>query len=125
MSKLLDNVVGELSRLPGIGRRTALRLAMHILRMDEEDVVSMGESLIDFRTKICRCAKCNNLSDTEICEVCADASRDRSTVCVVGRCDIANAGHCAFRLAYRLVARPHCFGRGQGGYHRNLGIGRG
>ena len=83
MSKLLDNVVGELSRLPGIGRRTALRLAMHILRMEEQDVVSMGESLIDFRTKICRCAKCNNLSDTEICDVCADASRDRSTVCVV------------------------------------------
>ena len=83
MAKLLDNVVGELSRLPGIGRRTALRLAMHILRMDEEDVVSMGESLIDFRTKICRCAKCNNLSDTEICDVCADTSRDRSTVCVV------------------------------------------
>ena len=83
MSKLLDNVVGELSRLPGIGRRTALRLAMHILRMDEEDVVSMGESMIDFRTKICRCAKCNNLSDTEICDVCADASRDKSTVCVV------------------------------------------
>ena len=64
MSKLLDNVVVELSRLPGMGRRTALRLAMHILRMDKEDVVSMGESLIDFRTKICRCAKCNNLSDT-------------------------------------------------------------
>ena len=83
MSKLLDDVVGELSRLPGIGRRTALRLAMHILRMDEQDVVSMGESLIDFRTKICRCAKCNNLSDTEICDVCTDASRDRSTVCVV------------------------------------------
>ena len=83
MSKLLDNVVGELSRLPGIGRRTALRLAMHILRMDTEDVVSMGESLIDFRTKICRCAKCNNLSDTEICDICADTTRDRSTVCVV------------------------------------------
>lgn len=83
MSKLLDNVVGELSRLPGIGRRTALRLAMHLLRMDTEDVVAMGESLIDFRTKICRCAKCNNLSDTEICDICADSSRDTSTVCVV------------------------------------------
>lgn len=83
MSKLLDNVVGELSRLPGIGRRTALRLAMHLLRMEEEDVVAMGESLIDFRTKVCRCAKCNNLSDTEICDVCADASRDKSVVCVV------------------------------------------
>ena len=83
MSKLLDNVVGELSRLPGIGRRTALRLAMHMLRMDEGDVVAMGESMIDFRTKICRCNKCNNLSDTEICDVCADTSRDRTTVCVV------------------------------------------
>ena len=83
MSKLLDDVVGELSRLPGIGRRTALRLAMHLLRMEEQDVVSMGESMIEFRTKICRCAKCNNLSDTEICDVCADPSRDRSTVCVV------------------------------------------
>ena len=83
MSKLLDNVVGELSRLPGIGRRTALRLAMHLLRLEEQDVVSMGESLIDFRTKICRCAKCNNLSDTEICDICTDASRDKSTVCVV------------------------------------------
>ncbi len=83
MSKLLDNVVGELSRLPGIGRRTALRLAMHLLRMEEEDVVAMGESLIDFRTKVCRCAKCNNLSDTEICDVCADNTRDKSVVCVV------------------------------------------
>ena len=69
--------------MPGIGRRTALRLAMHLLRLEEEDVVAMGESMIDFRTKICRCAKCNNLSDTEICDVCADSSRDTSTVCVV------------------------------------------
>jgi recombination protein RecR len=51
--------------------------------MDEGDVVAMGESMIDFRTKICRCNKCNNLSDTEICEVCADSSRDTTTVCVV------------------------------------------
>lgn len=83
MSKLLDDVVGELSRLPGIGRRTALRLAMHLLRLEEEDVVSMSESIVDFRTKICRCAKCNNLSDSEICDICLDASRDASTVCVV------------------------------------------
>ncbi len=83
MSKLLDNVVSELSRLPGIGNRTALRLAMHMLRMEQGDVVAMGESMIDFRTKICRCAKCNNLSDTDICEICADDMRDKSTVCVV------------------------------------------
>ena len=56
---------------------------MHMLRMEQSDVVAMGESMIDFRTKICRCAKCNNLSDTEICEICADDMRDKSTVCVV------------------------------------------
>lgn len=83
MSKLLDNVVGELSRLPGVGRRTALRLAMHILKMECEDVASMTAAIDDFRGKICHCAKCGNLSDEEVCEICSDPSRDRSTVCVV------------------------------------------
>lgn len=83
MSKLLDNVVGELSRLPGVGRRTALRLAMHILKMEREDVGSMTCAIDDFRTNICHCAKCGNLSDEEVCEICSDPSRDRSTVCVV------------------------------------------
>ncbi len=83
MSKLLDNVVGELSRLPGVGKRTALRLAMHILKMEREQVAQMTESIDDFRNKICHCAQCNNLSDTEICDICNDRTRDRTTVCVV------------------------------------------
>ncbi|MBQ2423305.1 MAG: recombination protein RecR, partial [Alistipes sp.] len=83
MSQLLENIVSELNRLPGVGRRTALRLAMHILKMDCEDVAAMTESISDFRNNICHCAKCGNLSDNEICEICADSKRDRTTVCVV------------------------------------------
>ncbi|MCM1150770.1 MAG: recombination mediator RecR [Alistipes sp.] len=83
MSKLLQDVVGELSKLPGVGRRTALRLAMHILRMEPESVVEMTRSIDRFRNDIKHCARCNNLSDEEICPICADRERDRKTVCVV------------------------------------------
>lgn len=83
MSKLLDDVVGELSRLPGIGRRTALRLAMHLLRMEPQEVRIMAESIARFRTDIRYCSHCNNLSDSDLCDICADQTRDRSTVCVV------------------------------------------
>lgn len=83
MSKLLDDVVGELSRLPGIGRRTALRLAIHILRMEEDVVSGMTSAIDSFRTDIKYCTACNNLSDFDLCPVCADESRDRTTVCVV------------------------------------------
>lgn len=83
MSKLLDDVVSELSRLPGVGRRTALRLAMHLLRMEVHDVQLMSQSMARFRTDIRYCVRCNNLSDHEVCEICADTTRDRSTVCVV------------------------------------------
>ncbi len=83
MSRLLNDVVGELSKLPGIGRRTALRLAMHLLKMDEASVHDMTSSIDRFRDNIRYCSRCNNLSDEEICPICADPSRDRSTVCVV------------------------------------------
>ena len=83
MSKLLENIVSELNRLPGVGRRTALRLAMHILKMEREDVAAMTESIDTVRNHICHCAKCGNLSDTEVCEICSDPRRDRTTVCVV------------------------------------------
>ena len=72
MSKLLQDVVGELSKLPGIGRRTALRLAMHILRMERESVSDMTRSIDRFRTEIRRCAVCNDLSDEEICPICSE-----------------------------------------------------
>ncbi len=83
MSKLLQEVVGELSKLPGIGRRTALRLAIHLLRMEPESVADMTRSIDRFRQEVKYCSVCNNLSDEEICPICADPERDRSTICVV------------------------------------------
>ncbi|MDE6139496.1 MAG: recombination mediator RecR [Alistipes sp.] len=83
MSKLLDNVTGELQRLPGIGRRTALRLAMHMLKMETSTVDSLAASISSFRHDIRYCRSCNNLSDTDLCPICTDPRRDRSTICVV------------------------------------------
>ena len=83
MSKLLQDVVGELSKLPGVGRRTALRLAIHILRMERESVAEMTESIDRFRNDVKYCAECNNLSDEEVCPICLDDERDRTTICVV------------------------------------------
>ena len=83
MSKLLQDVVGELSKLPGVGRRTALRLAIPILRMERESVAEMTESIDRFRNDVKYCAECNNLSDEEVCPICLDDERDRTTICVV------------------------------------------
>lgn len=83
MSRLLQDVVGELSKLPGVGRRTALRLAIHILRMESDSVHEMTRSIDRFRDEIRYCARCNNLSDEEICPICADPERDHATICVV------------------------------------------
>lgn len=83
MSKLLDDVCAELQRLPGIGRRTALRLAMHMLKMETETVDSLSSSIAHFRHDIRYCKGCNNLSDAELCPICMDTNRDHSTICVV------------------------------------------
>ena len=83
MSRLLEDVTAELSKLPGIGRRTALRLAMHLLRMETSSVQEMTSSIDRFRTQIRHCRLCNNLSDTDVCPICSDDRRDHSTVCVV------------------------------------------
>ena len=83
MSQLLQDVVGELQKLPGIGRRTALRLAMHLLRMECESVDGMTRAIDRFRHDIKHCARCNNLSDTELCPICQSEERDRTTICVV------------------------------------------
>lgn len=83
MSQLLQDVVGEFTKLPGIGRRTALRLAMHLLKMEAESVGEMTRSIDRFRNEIRYCRCCNNLSDQEECPICKEASRDRSTICVV------------------------------------------
>lgn len=83
MSKLLQEAVSEFAKLPGIGRRTALRLTMHLLKMDPEAVDRMAESIVRFRHDIRHCSLCNNLSDTDVCPICEDPERDRSTICVV------------------------------------------
>ena len=83
MSKLLQDAVNELAKLPGIGRRTALRLAMHLLRTDTESVLQMTASIDRFRTGIRYCSQCNNISDTEVCPICTDSTRDKTTICVV------------------------------------------
>ena len=83
MSQLLQEVVSELQKLPGIGRRTALRLAMHLLRMESDSVDGMTCAIDRFRHDIKHCQRCNNLSDTELCPICQDQERDRSTICVV------------------------------------------
>jgi recombination protein RecR len=82
-SKLLENVVGEFSKLPGIGKKTALRMALHLLKQDEESVRQFGQSVIQLRSEIMYCKECHNLSDVELCEICSNLRRDHSTVCVV------------------------------------------
>ncbi|MEZ3558937.1 MAG: recombination mediator RecR [Duncaniella sp.] len=82
-SRLLEEAVTELSRLPGIGRKTALRLALHLLRADEQVGVALGQSIINMRRGVRYCGVCHNISETDVCPICADGRRDRSTVCVV------------------------------------------
>lgn len=82
-SRLLDNAVAELSKLPGIGSKTALRLALHLLRQDKEVALSLGQSLIEMRENIKYCSHCHNISENEVCPICSDPRRDKETVCVV------------------------------------------
>ena len=82
-SQLLENAVSQFSRLPGIGRKTALRLALHLLRQDIGDVEQLASALTTLRRDVKRCRVCHNISDQEVCPVCSDQRRDRSTVCVV------------------------------------------
>ncbi|MCM1291463.1 MAG: recombination mediator RecR [Prevotella sp.] len=82
-SPLLENAVAELSKLPGIGSKTALRLALHLLRQEKEIVYALASSLKLMRDNITYCRKCHNISETEICSICADSKRDSKIVCVV------------------------------------------
>ena len=82
-SKLLESAVAELSRLPGIGKKTALRLALHILKEDPVYADNLGSAIIRLRDEIKFCNKCNNISDIEICEICSNKKRDENTICVV------------------------------------------
>tara|TARA_B110000211_G_scaffold47207_1_gene50784 strand:- start:26949 stop:27569 length:621 start_codon:yes stop_codon:yes gene_type:complete len=82
-SKLLENAVNEMSQLPGIGKRTALRLMLHLLKQPKEQTQGLSKSLQQMRDEINFCINCNNISDTERCEICANPSRNEEIVCVV------------------------------------------
>ncbi len=82
-SRLLENAVNEFSKLPGIGKKTALRLVLHLLRQDKEAVTRFGESVVRLRNEIVHCRICHNVSDTEVCTICSNPSRNPSIVCVV------------------------------------------
>lgn len=82
-SKLLENAVNEFSKLPGIGRKSALRLVLHLLKRDVEAVNYFGNSLIQLRNEIKHCKICHNISDFDICQICSNQARNRSVICVV------------------------------------------
>ncbi|MDE7159969.1 MAG: recombination mediator RecR [Muribaculaceae bacterium] len=82
-SRLLDTAVGELSKLPGIGRKTALRLALHLLRREPEEAMALGQAIMDMRGNICYCSRCHNISESPVCSICSDTSRDETVICVV------------------------------------------
>ena len=82
-SRLLENAVNEFAKLPGIGRKSALRLVLHLLRQDANEVTAFGKSLIQLRNEIKHCKVCHNISDTEICQICSNPSRNNSVICVV------------------------------------------
>ena len=80
---MLENAVNEFAKLPGIGRKTALRLVLHLLKQSEHEVEVFGNSFIQLRKEIIYCKVCHNISDTEVCRICGNPSRDHETVCVV------------------------------------------
>ena len=82
-SSLLENAVNEFAKLPGIGRKTALRLVLHLFKQREDEVELFGKTFIRLRKEIIYCKKCHNITNTEICQICANPSRDESTICVV------------------------------------------
>lgn len=82
-SRLLEEAVSQLSKLPGIGRRTAVRLALHILKQDVAKSVSLGNAIIKLRSEVKYCERCHNISDSDICTICSDSKRDTSIICVV------------------------------------------
>ena len=82
-SKLIQNAVNEISQLPGIGKRTALRLALHMLRQQKNQTEDLANALVLMRNNIKFCNNCHNISDLETCEICANPKRDNSIICVV------------------------------------------
>jgi recombination protein RecR len=82
-SRLIENAVNEIAKLPGIGKKTALRLALHLLREEEDKTKALADALVDLRTKTQYCQVCHNISDAPVCGICGNPRRDQSTICLV------------------------------------------
>lgn len=82
-SRLLEEAVNVFATLPGIGRKTALRLVLHLLKQDDKDLAHFGNTILRMKTEIKTCTSCHNISDSEICHICSDPYRDKKTICVV------------------------------------------
>ena len=82
-SKYLENAVNEIAKLPGIGKRTALRLTLHLVKADKLEVAALTSSINNLKEHLCYCKNCFNLSDKELCEICENPKRDHSVICVV------------------------------------------
>lgn len=82
-SVLLEKAIDELSKLPGVGKKTALRFVLHLLRQNKEQTLALGNSLIRLRENIMYCRRCHNISDTEVCQICSNTLRDQTIICVV------------------------------------------
>lgn len=104
-SVLLERAVDEMSKLPGIGRRTALRLVLHLLRQKPEAVHMLSDSLVRLRDEVKHCRYCHNISDTDVCDICANPQRDHTTICVVENVrsvlSVENTGQ--FRGVYHVL----------------------
>lgn len=82
-SKLIENAVGEISKLPGIGKKSALRLALHLLKADKTQTHQLANGLIDLREKTVFCKTCHNISDNDLCQICNSPRRDQGIICIV------------------------------------------
>jgi recombination protein RecR len=82
-SKLIENAILEISKLPGIGKKSALRLALHLLKADESKTLILSQALVDLRTKTTYCKQCHNISDDELCQICSSLNRDEEIICIV------------------------------------------
>jgi len=104
-SPAVDNLIAQLSRLPGIGTRTAQRLSFHILRLSKEDALALADAIREVKERIRFCAECGNLTEEELCLICRDARRDRSVICVVEQpADLISMERtAAFRGVYHVL----------------------
>ncbi|WP_366184885.1 recombination mediator RecR [Flavobacterium ovatum] len=104
-SKLIEKAVNEIAQLPGIGKRSALRLVLHLLKQPKEQTEFLSQALVNMRTDIKYCNSCHNISDSEICEICANPNRNKQIVCVVEdiRDVMAIEGTGQFRGVYHVL----------------------